>query len=117
MPNQLGMIVVAAGLFAALASGTAAAEDVDGTYRGTYSGTGACPGGGPAQMAVHDRALTRSFGPNISLTATVGPDGAFTGQAGQTTMTGTIRGGHADLTIASSRGCTVHQIMDKQPAR
>ncbi len=114
MPKPFLLLIPAIIFPALLAMSAHAAEDVDGAYAGTYSGTGNCPGGGPTAMTIRDRALTRNFGPGVTIPATVGADGAFTGQSGQTSMTGSVHAGHVDLDIVSGRGCRVHQSLDKK---
>jgi hypothetical protein len=90
------------------------AEDVDGHYKGTYSNTGQCIGGGQTEFVIKGRTFTRRFGPGVQFEVTVGPDGSFTSQNGQSALTGVVKNGHADLTITAGRGnCTVHQTLDK----
>lgn len=90
------------------------ADEVDGHYKGTSSSTGACSGGGPTEMMIKNRSFIRHFGPNQQFEVTVAPDGSVTSQFGQSSLTGTVKNGHADIDMVSSRGnCRVHQVMDK----
>ncbi len=106
-----------AGLTAALVAGgaqPARAEEIAGHYKGTYSNTGQCSGGGPSELMIRDRSFTRKFGPNTTFDVTVGPDGRFTSQYGQTTLTGSVRNGHVEIDIVAARGdCRSHQVLDK----
>ncbi len=110
----LASVLACITLLSVALAGQARAEDpIDGTYHGTYSNSGQkCNGGGPTTMTIHEHVVNRNFGPSIKLTATVGADGKFTTQYGQTNMTGIARNGHVELDIASP-WCTTHQVMDR----
>ena len=93
----------------------ARAEDVDGRYKGTYSSTGTCSGGGPTETVVRDRTVNRRFGPTTQFSAKIGPDGNFSDQEGQYSMTGMVKGGHMEVDLRGGRQeCRVHQVLDKE---
>ena len=97
-----------------LSAGPAWAENVDGRYKGTFSNTGQCVGGGPTELVIKDRAFTRTFGPNARFDVSVGPDGRFSSQYGQATLSGAVKNGHVDITISGGRTtCVSSQTLDK----
>ncbi len=91
---------------------------VDGTYRGTWSMVinlnGRCgnSASGATTATVKDRVLTRTFGPSISITATIQPDGSVSGSYGQTQLTGSVRNGHMEVAL-QNQFCKMQQVLDK----
>ncbi len=107
------VLVLTAALGLICISGAYAEDGIDGAYLGTYSNGGKkCTGAGPASMIIHEHVVNRNFGPDTRLTAIVGPDGSFTSQSGQTSMSGKIKNGHVELSIANP-DCRTRQVLDR----
>ena len=92
-----------AALIVSIAPRPASAEEVDGHYAGTYSNTGQCSGGGPMELNIKNRSFTRQFGPSTKFDVTVGPDGSFTSQYGQSNLSGSVKGGHLTITMSAGK--------------
>ena len=93
---RIGGFALAGVIVASLGSvGTLAAGLYDGTYHGTLTADGAnattCAKQAPVQMTVTDNKLEYNHMGNLTITATVGADGSFSG-SGQSKYAGNRTG-------------------------
>lgn len=64
------------------------------------------------KLMIKGRAFTCKFGPNAQFDVTIGPDGSFSSQYGQSTPTATVKNGHVIMTIAGRNNCMSRQTLD-----
>ena len=88
----------------------AAPGRIDGIYKGTVTPTKIanrrCPRPGEATARIRDGVLTRRWN-NQTLTATVQPDGTFSGQGGRAFLTGKVGGGVLEFDVVGE-SCGYH---------
>ena len=92
----------------AITAGAWAASPFDGTYHGTYTwagnGNATRCGGGDMRVTVTDGKFAYTpLGGAGSATATVGPDGSFSAQAGDRYLSGKIQGDQLTGTTTGGR--------------
>ncbi len=81
-----------------------AKDRISGNYKGMpviLASTGACPATSEGLIEVGDATVYFAYQPGVIFVAPVQPDGHVHAQTGASTLDGTVRDGHMDMTVTT----------------